>query len=113
MANDLNRCEFIGRAGKDPELRHTQGGDPVANFSIAVGETYKDRNGEKSEKTTWVPVVIWGKLAEIAGKYVERGSLVYVAGKFVVRKWQDKDGSDKYTTEINANQLQLLSYKKR
>lgn len=97
----LNTCQFIGRVGKDPEIRTIQSGGKVANLSIACSERWKDKaTGEKKEKTTWVPVVIWGNLAEIVEEYVSKGSKIYVSGKFSVRKWQDKDGNDRYATEI-------------
>lgn len=97
----LNRCEFIGNLGKDPEIRTMQNGDKVANFSIACSEKWKDKNsGEQKERTTWVPVVVWGALAGVVERFIHKGSKVYVAGKFSVRKWQDKDGQDRYSTEI-------------
>ena len=113
MANDLNRCEFIGRLGKDPEIRFTPGGKAVASFGIAVSESWKDNStGQKQEKTTWVPVVMFGKLAEIAQQYLHKGSKVFIAGKFSVRKWQGQDGQDRYTTEIVVDgfsgQMQML-----
>lgn len=112
MASDLNRCEFIGRLGKDPETRYMQSGDPVTNFSIAVGEKWRDKNsGEMNEKTTWVNVVTFRKLAEICEKYLEKGSQVFIAGKLSVRKWQDKDGNDRYSTEIVASDMQMLGGK--
>ena len=114
MANDLNRCEFIGRLGKDPEVRYTPNGDAAANFSIAVSESWKNKQtGEKEERTTWVPIVAWRKLAEIIGEYVKKGSRIYIAGKFQVRKWQTQDGQDRYTTEVVADQLQMLDSKQQ
>ena len=95
----LNRCEFIGTLGADPEIRNTQGGDKVANLRLAVTERWKDRNGEKREKTEWVPVTIWGALAGIAEQYLSKGSKVYVAGKWTTRKWTDQSGQDRYSTE--------------
>lgn len=109
MANDLNRCDFIGRLGKDPESAQTTNGTAVAKLSIAVGESWKDKQtGQKQERTTWVPVVAFGALAEIMGKYLKKGSQVYISGKFTTRKWQDKDGQDRYTTEIVASDMQML-----
>lgn len=96
----LNSCEFIGNLGRDPEVKSTQAGDKVANLSIGVSERWKDRNGEKKERTTWVPIVIWGPLAEVAERYMRKGSKVFVRGKFSVRKWQDQAGADRYSTEI-------------
>lgn len=97
----LNHCEFIGNVGRDPEIRSMQNGDKVANLSIAVSETWRDKSsGERKEKTTWVPVVVWGNLAGIVEQYVSKGSKIYVSGKFQTRKWQDKSGADRYSTEI-------------
>ena len=109
MANDLNRCDFIGRLGKDPEIRYTPNGTAVANFSIAVGEKWKDKNtGEQKEKTEWIRVVAFGKLAEICGEYLEKGKQIYLSGKLQTREWDDKEGNKRYTTEIVANQMQML-----
>lgn len=97
----LNCCEFIGNVGRDPEIRAMQSGDKVANLSIACTEKWRDKStGERKEKTVWVPVVIWGKMAEIVEKYVQKGSKIYVSGQFETRKWQDQSGQDRYTTEI-------------
>ena len=101
--NDLNLCQFIGRLGADPEIRYTPGGDPVGNIRLAVGWKSKDKEG-----CEWVPVVFFGKLAEIVEKYLKKGSRIYVAGKFRTRKWQDRDGNDRYTTEVVADQMQML-----
>lgn len=111
MANDLNQCNFIGRLGKDVEARYTQGGDAVANFSIAVGESWKDASGEKVEKTEWVRVVAFKKLAEICITYLHKGSKVFISGKMTTRKWQNKEGVDQYSTEIVANQMSMLDSK--
>jgi single-strand DNA-binding protein len=109
MANDLNLCQFIGRLGKDPEMRYTADGKAIASLSIACGESWKDKTtGEKQEKTEWVRVVAFGKLAEIIGEWLKKGAQVYIAGKLQTRKWQDKEGSDRYTTEVVANQMQML-----
>lgn len=98
----LNNCCFIGHLGKDPEVRHLSSGGRVVNFSLAVSERWTDKSsGERKEKTTWVPVVIWNdKLGEVAERYLRKGSKVYVAGAFSVRKWTGQDGLDKYATEI-------------
>lgn len=96
----LNSCEFIGNLGRDPEVKSMQSGDKVANLSIAVTEKWKSRDGEKKERTTWVPIVIWGPLADVAERYLRKGSKVFVRGKFTVRKWQDQSGQDRYATEI-------------
>lgn len=106
MSNDLNQCNFIGRLGKDVEVRYAPSGDAVASFSIAVGWKGKDKEG-----TEWVPVVAHGKLAEICGKYLSKGSKVFVSGRFNTRKWQDKEGNDRYTTQINIDQMQMLDAK--
>lgn len=106
MANDLNRCEFIGRLGKDPEIRYVASGDAIANFSIACGWKSKDK-----ESTEWVRITAFGKLAGICGDYLKKGSQVYIAGRMTTRKWQNKDGVDQYTTEVVADQLQMLGGK--
>ena len=108
MSNDLNLCQFIGRLGKDPETSATPSGTTVTKVSIAVGEQWKDKAGQKKESTTWVSVVAFGKLAEIMGQYLKKGSKVYLSGKMSVRKWQDKSGQDRYTTEIIAGDMQML-----
>lgn len=106
MANDLNRCEFIGRLGKDPDVRQTQSGEAIANFSLACG--WKGKNGEGTE---WVPVSTFGKLAEVCSQYLKKGSQVYIAGRFRTRKYQDRDGNDRYVTEIVASDMQMLGGK--
>jgi len=109
MANDLNRCEFIGRLGADPEVRYTPNGSAVTNIRIAVGEQWKDKQtGEKQERTEWARIVFFGRLAEVAGEYLKKGSQVYVAGRMKTRKWQDSNGVDRYTTEIVASEMQML-----
>ena len=111
MSKDLNQCNFIGRVGKDIELKYTAGGSAVANFSIACGDDYKDKQGNKVEQTNWISIVIFGKLAEICGQYLTKGSQVYISGKQVTRKWQDQSGADRYTTEIVASEMQMLGSK--
>lgn len=106
MANDLNQCNFIGRLGADPESRYLSSGDAVCNFRIAVGWKGKDKEGAE-----WVPCTAYGKLAEICGEYLRKGSQVFVSGRFVTRKWQDKDGNDRYTSEINLDRMQMLGSK--
>lgn len=96
----LNRCEFIGNLGRDPEVRTVASGDKVANLSIGVSEKWKSKDGEKKERTEWVRVVIWGPLADVAEKYLKKGSKVYVSGSMETRKWSDQSGVEKYTTEI-------------
>lgn len=112
MANDLNRWEGIGHIGKDPEIRYTPDGAPVANFSIACNESWMDKgSGEKQERVEWVRLVAFKKLAEIIEKYCKKGQQVYVSGRLKTRKWQDKDGTDRYTTEVVLNDLQMLGSK--
>jgi single-strand DNA-binding protein len=107
MSKDLNQCNFIGRLGKDPEVKHMPNGNAVVNFSIACGDDYK-KDGQKVEQTNWINVVAFGKLAEIIGEYLKKGSRVFISGKLTVRKWQDKEGNDRYTTEIVASEMQML-----
>lgn len=109
MANDLNLCQFIGRFGKDPEIAYSQSGKATAKFSLAVGSQWKDKTtGQKQEATEWVRVVAFDRLAEIIGEYCKKGSKVYLSGKIQTRKWQDQSGQDRYSTEIIANELQML-----
>jgi single-strand DNA-binding protein len=109
MANDLNQCTFIGRLGRDPELRRTPSGDAVVNISIAVGKSWKDKNTqEKKETTTWVPISFFGRTAEVVAEYCKKGSQVLVVGEFTVRPYKDKDGNDQKFTEIRGDRLQLL-----
>ena len=108
MSNDLNLCQFIGRLGKDPVPRCLPNGTATVQISIAVGEQWKDKaTGEKKERTTWVPVVAFGRLAEIIAEFTRKGSRIYVVGKFSVRQWE-KDGQKNYTTEVIASDMQLL-----
>jgi len=112
MAKSLNSCTFIGNLGKDPESRFLPDGTAVANFSIACSESYKDKNtGEQVEKTEWINCVAWRKLAEVIGKYLHKGSKVWIEGKFTTRKWQDKDGNDRWTTEIVVSNMLMLDGK--
>jgi len=106
MANDLNQCTFTGRLGKDPETRYMGNGDPVASFSIAVGWKSRDKEG-----TEWVNVVAFGKLAEICGEYLRKGSKVLIGGSMRTRSWDDKDGNKRYTTEIVADKMLMLDGK--
>jgi len=96
----VNKAILIGRLGKDPELRYPQGGDSVCNFSIATSEKWKDKSGEKKEKTVWHNIVIWGKLAEIANQYMKKGSRVYLEGAIENRSYEDKQGVKKYVSEV-------------
>ena len=104
----LNKWLGIGRLGRDPEMRRTTGGTDVANFSIATDESYTDKSGQKVEKTEWHAVVAWGKKAELAQKYLHKGSLVLIEGPIQTRSWNDKDGQKKYKTEVVANNIQFL-----
>jgi single-strand DNA-binding protein len=104
----VNKCIFIGNLGRDPEIRYMPSGDAVANFSIACTESYKDKSGEKQEKTEWVRIAIFGKLEEIAGEYLKKGSSVYIEGRLQTRKWTNKEGQEQYTTEIVADRMQML-----
>lgn len=98
---DLNRASLMGRLGKDPEIRTTQSGEKVANFSIATGEKWKDKNtGEEKERTEWHNVVVWGALAGVAEKYLAKGRRVLLEGNIRTRKWQDQNGADRWSTEI-------------
>ena len=105
----LNQCNFIGRLGRDPETKYTASGEAVCNFSLACSEQWKDKQGNKQEKTEWANVVIWGKLGEIAGQYLQKGSLCFISGKMTTRKWLEKDGSTRHTTEIVAREMKILS----
>ena len=96
----LNKVQLIGHLGQDPEMRQTNSGDAVANFSIATSERWKDKAGERQEKTEWHRVVAFGKLADIIGQYVGKGSKIYVEGKLQTRKWVDNTGADRYSTEV-------------
>ena len=101
MAGSVNKVILIGNLGRDPEVRTTQSGTKVANLSLATSESWKDRNtGERKEKTEWHRVVIFGNLADIAERYLKKGSKVYISGQLQTRKWQDQSGQDKYTTEV-------------
>lgn len=109
MARGVNKVILIGNLGRDPEVRYSPNGSAVANVTLATSESWKDKNsGEKQEKTEWHRVVFFGRLAEIAGEYLKKGSQVYIEGRLQTRKWQDKDGHDRYTTEIVANEMQML-----
>jgi single-strand DNA-binding protein len=104
----VNKVILIGNLGADPEVRYLPSGDAVTNIRLATSETWKDKNGEKQERTEWHRVAFFGKLAEIAGEYLKKGSQVYVEGSLRTRKWQDKEGQDRYTTEIVAERMQML-----
>jgi len=109
MSKDLNLCQFIGRLGGDPEVKYSNSGKAITNLNLACGDDYKDKNtGQKVEQTNWIRVVAFGRTAEVMGEYLKKGSQVYVSGKQVTRKWQDQQGQDRYTTEVVADQMQML-----
>ena len=104
----VNKVILLGNLGRDPELRFLPNGDAVCNFSIATTDSWKDKAGEKQEKTEWHNIVMYRKLAEIAGEYLKKGRPVYLEGRLQTRKWQTKDGQDRYTTEIVVDNMQML-----
>lgn len=105
---NVNKVVLIGRLGKDPEVRFTAGGQAVASFSLATSKHWKDKDGQKHEKTEWHKVVVWGKLGEACGKYLEKGRPAYVEGELATRSWTDKQGVERYMTEIIAQTVQFL-----
>ena len=107
----VNKATLIGRLGKDPDIRYTPDGTMVTNFNLATDEQWKDKNGEKVQKTEWHRIVTFGKLAEICGNYLVKGKLVFVEGRIQTRSWEDKDGVKRYTTEIIASNMQMLDSK--
>ena len=108
----VNKVIIVGNLGKDPEVRYLPDGASITGISVATTETWKDKAGEKREKTEWHRISFFGKLAEIAGEYLKKGSQVYVEGRLQTRKWQDKDGNDRYTTEIVGDRMQMLGGKR-
>jgi single-strand DNA-binding protein len=109
MAGGINKVILIGNLGADPEVRFTQGGQAVANFRIATSESWTDKqSGQKTEKTEWHRIVVWGKLAELCGEYLKKGRQCYVEGRLQTREWTDKEGKKNYTTEVVANTVQFL-----
>lgn len=105
----VNKVILIGNLGKDPELKYTPAGQPVATFSLATTEKFSGKDGQKQEKTEWHTVVAWGKLAEVVNQYLAKGKSAYVEGKIQTRSWEDKDGNRRYKTEIVASSVQFLS----
>lgn len=103
-----NHVTVVGNLGQDPELRYTEGGNPVCNLSVATNEAWTDKAGEKQERTEWHRVVVWGEQAKACGEYLQKGRAVCVDGRLQTRKWQDKDGADRYSTEIVANRVVFL-----
>jgi single-strand DNA-binding protein len=112
MSGSLNKVMIIGNLGKDPEIRTIPSGAKVANFSIATNEGYTDKSGNKVDKTEWHRIVMWRGLADVAEKYLRKGSTVFVEGKLTTRTWDDQNGQKRYTTEILANQMQMLGGKR-
>lgn len=108
----VNKVILIGHLGRDPEIKYMPSGDAVANFSIATTETWKDKNGEKQEKTEWHRICLFGKTAELAGEYLRKGMPVYIEGRLQTREWQDKEGAKRQTTEIVGNSMQFLGSSK-
>ena len=110
MAGSVNKAIIVGNLGRDPEVRYSASGNPIANVSVATTDTWRDKqSGERQEKTEWHRVVFFGRLAEIAGEYLRKGSQVYIEGRLQTNKWQDKEsGQDRYTTEIVANEMKML-----
>ncbi len=109
MARGINKVILIGSVGQDPEIRYAQSGSAIANLRLATSEQWKDKQtGESKEKTEWHTVVLFGKTAEIAGEYLKKGAKVYIEGRLQTRKWQDKSGNDRYSTEVVGNDMQML-----
>ena len=104
----VNKVILVGNLGRDPEVRYMPNGEAVCNFSIATTDSWKDKSGQRQERTEWHNIVMYRKLAEIAGEYLKKGRPVYVEGRLQTRKWQTKEGQDRYTTEIIADQMQML-----
>jgi single-strand DNA-binding protein len=112
MARGINKVILVGNLGVDPEVRYMPSGSAITNIRLATSETWKDKDsGEAQERTEWHRIVFFNRLAEIAGEYLKKGSKVYVEGSLRTRKWQDKDGQDRYTTEIVAKEMQMLDSK--
>ena len=109
MSKGINKAIILGNLGQDPDIKYTAAGAAVTNISVATTDSWKDKqSGEKQDRTEWHRIVFFGKLAEIAGEYLRKGSQVYVEGRIQTRKWQDKEGNDRYTTEIVGNDMQML-----
>lgn len=107
----VNKVILVGNLGKDPEIRHLEGGAAVANFTLATSESYKDKSGARQEQTEWHNVVVWRGLAEIAEKYLKKGMTIYIEGKLRTRSWDDKEGHKRYSTEIVGDTFTILSKK--
>ena len=104
----VNKAIILGNLGRDPELRHTQAGKAVATLRIATNEVWNDQSGERQERTEWHSVVVWGRQAETCNQYLKKGRTVYIEGRIQTRKWQDKEGNDRYSTEIVADRVQFI-----
>ncbi|MFQ5477653.1 MAG: single-stranded DNA-binding protein [Candidatus Binatia bacterium] len=104
----VNKVIIVGNLGKDPELRHTSSGKAVVSMTVATNERWVDQSGERQERTEWHNVVVWGRQAETCAQYLQKGRSVYLEGRLQTRKWQDKDGNDRYTTEVIADRVQFL-----
>jgi len=104
----INKVIIIGRLGQDPEIKYTPSGAAVCNFSVATSESWTDKSGQKQEKTEWHRIVVWGKLAELSNQYLAKGRQCFVEGSLQTRSWDDQNGNKKYTTEINARNIQFL-----
>ena len=112
MARGINKVILIGNLGNDPDVRYTSGGSPIANVSLATTDSWRDKEtGDLQERTEWHRIVFFSRLAEIVSEYLRKGSKIYVEGRLQTRKWQDRDGNDRYTTEIVANEMQMLDSK--
>jgi|APHig6443717497_1056834.scaffolds.fasta_scaffold220987_2 single-strand DNA-binding protein len=105
----INKVILIGNLGADPEIRYTQDGTPAASFTVATTERWKGKDGQMQEQTEWHRITAWRRLAEICGEYLSKGSRVYIEGKLQTRKWKDQSGNDRYTTEIVAREMKMLS----
>jgi len=108
MAKGINKAIVLGRLGSDPDVRHTPGGSTVANFSVATNRSWKNKDGQMVDETEWHRIVVWGRLAEICKEYLRKGSQVYLEGRIQTRDWEDQNGQKRYTTEIVANEMQML-----
>lgn len=105
----LNKVMLIGNLGRDPEIRYTQGGTAIATFNVATTERFKGKDGQMQDQIEWHRIVAWSRLAEICGEYLKKGSKVYIEGKLQTRKWTDQNGGEKYTTEVIAREMKMLS----
>jgi len=104
----VNKAILVGNLGRDPELRYTQNGQAVVNFTLATSETWNDKSGERVERTEWHRIVVWGKTGEMCAQYLSKGRTVYVEGRIQTREWEDKEGNKRYTTEVNAQTVNFI-----